>query len=420
MLAPEERHRIEAFPQAEHIPGRGLALPFGHHPVLDPNLVAGVRIGPPRDVAGREDAGHAGLEVLVHGDAAVDRQPRPFGDRNRRPHADAEHEKVALERGAVAERDHAPLDAGDGLAQVERDALLLVHLADEASDLRPHHALQRLALGRDDMDRQPAGAERGRHFQADEAGAYHHHRLRASGPRDNRLAVGKRPQVVDRRAGCPGNVQPHRLRPGGDQQRLVAVGLARLYADHLLLRIDRRHPRVQHQVDAVLRVKLTRAQRNPIVLRGPGEKVLRQVRPVARRRFVRAQHRQRPVVTRTAEHLGGRQPRAASPDDDNGLRHRPRTRWRWRRDRGSLQFFPDVGLVADQFDAPARDRIERRRTQRFAGAEAEAGVMPRTAHRVPHDQPLGQRPVIVRAVRADGEQAIALPDQDRFLRIHTS
>ena len=78
--------------------------------------VAGVRIGPARDVAGREDAGRAGLEVLVHGDAAVDRQPRPFGQRDRRPHADAEHEKVGC-RACVPslERDHASLDAGDGL-----------------------------------------------------------------------------------------------------------------------------------------------------------------------------------------------------------------------------------------------------------------------------------------------------------------
>ena len=46
--------------------------------------------------------------------------------------------------------------------------------------------------------------------------------------------------------------------------------------------------------------------------------------------------------------------------------------------------------------------------------------MPRTAHRVADDEALGERPVVVRAVRADGEQAIALPDQDRVLRIHTS
>ena len=38
--------------------------------------------------------------------------------------------------------------------------------------------------------------------------------------------------------------------------------------------------------------------------------------------------------------------------------------------------------------------------------------MPRTAHRVADDEPVGERPVIVRAVRADGEELVAAPDDD--------
>ena len=54
--------------------------------------------------------------------------------------------------------------------------------------------------------------------------------------------------------------------------------------------------------------------------------------------------------------------------------------------------------------------------QRLAGANVEAGVMPGTAHRAIRDDALGERPVIVRALRADGENLRALAHQQhRFV-----
>jgi hypothetical protein len=71
MLAPEEGHGVEAFAAAEDVARRRLALALGHDPVLDADALAAVRIGPARDVAGGEDAGGTGLEILVDGDALV-------------------------------------------------------------------------------------------------------------------------------------------------------------------------------------------------------------------------------------------------------------------------------------------------------------------------------------------------------------
>src|SRR5687767_224607 len=48
VLAPEERHSVEFLPPSEHIERRGSPLPLGNHPMLDPNVFATVRIGPPR------------------------------------------------------------------------------------------------------------------------------------------------------------------------------------------------------------------------------------------------------------------------------------------------------------------------------------------------------------------------------------
>src|SRR6267154_285330 len=59
VLAPEERHRVESLAKTEHVACRGLALTFGHHPMLNANVRAGMRVGPARDIARRVDAGNA-------------------------------------------------------------------------------------------------------------------------------------------------------------------------------------------------------------------------------------------------------------------------------------------------------------------------------------------------------------------------
>src|ERR1700736_1821073 len=55
VLAPEKRHGIESFAIAQNIFGRHLPLLLSHDPVLYPNALTGMRIGPPRNVPGRKD-----------------------------------------------------------------------------------------------------------------------------------------------------------------------------------------------------------------------------------------------------------------------------------------------------------------------------------------------------------------------------
>src|SRR5258705_38277 len=52
VLAPEKWHGVECLALPQHIARGGLALAFGHHPMLDPDILAGMRIGPARDIAG--------------------------------------------------------------------------------------------------------------------------------------------------------------------------------------------------------------------------------------------------------------------------------------------------------------------------------------------------------------------------------
>src|SRR3546814_10749932 len=70
-LAPEEGDRREAFSPAEHVACRRRTLPLGDCPMLDADIVAGLGVGPARDIACREDAGRARFEEGVDQHAAV-------------------------------------------------------------------------------------------------------------------------------------------------------------------------------------------------------------------------------------------------------------------------------------------------------------------------------------------------------------
>src|SRR5439155_4392091 len=105
------------------------------------------------------------------------------------------------------------------------------------------------------------------------------------------------------------------------------------------------------------------------------------------------------------QHVGGPESgRAAS--GDTGRRGTAAGR-RGRRWTGEL--LSNEQLAVDALDAPARDRIERRRANGVAGREAETGVMQWAANGVADDQPVREQTVIVSAVRRDGEKSIAGP-----------
>jgi hypothetical protein len=85
-----------------------------------------VRIGPTRDVAGREDPGHARLEILIHGHAAIDGEAGAFRKRETRTNSDTRHHEIRREARTVVERDRIGVDSRRPSAQVEHDTLRLV------------------------------------------------------------------------------------------------------------------------------------------------------------------------------------------------------------------------------------------------------------------------------------------------------
>ena len=89
-----------------------------------------------------------------------------------------------------------------------------------------------------------------------------------------------------------------------------------------------------------------------------------------------------------------------------------------RRIAGAASFSPHDDAVALPLHLPARDGVERRRPQRLAGAQAEAGVVPGAAHRVADDSPSAERTAVVRARGADGEDLLAAPRQQHRLLSH--
>src|SRR3546814_7823926 len=90
-------------------------------------------------------------------------------------------------------------------------------------------------------------------------------------------------------------------------------------------------------------------------------------------------------------------------DDDDRARIDARAR------RGRRRFIPlrtHEHRVAHDLRVPRRQRRERRSPQRSARAQAETGVVQRTAHLAVYHQPLAQRPAVVRAAAGDRVEAV--------------
>src|SRR5262245_62628642 len=97
VLAPEERNLGESLLLAENVARRRLTLPLGHDPMLDPQILAGMGIGPPRDVAGGKDSRRTGFKIFVHCDAAIDLETGALGQLDAGPHPNARSEEHTSE-----------------------------------------------------------------------------------------------------------------------------------------------------------------------------------------------------------------------------------------------------------------------------------------------------------------------------------
>src|SRR5262249_33891760 len=85
--------------------------------------------------------------------------------------------------------------------------------------------------------------------------------------------------------------------------------------------------------------------------------------------------------------------------------------------RVALALARDENLLIAPFHGPARDGRQRWCANRFARAQAEAGVVPRTANFVAVDESLGERAAVVRASRADREELVAAANEEHGLAV---
>ena len=357
-------------------------------------------IRPARDVARRVNVRRARLQIFVHAHAAVDLEARALGERRARPHPDADDDEIGVERLAAFQPNPHAVDRRRLLLHVKDDAVLLVQDAHELRNLGTEYPLERRAFRRSHVHLDLARAQRRRRFEPDEACAQHHGTLRAFGALDDRAGIGKRAQhEYVRRVGAR-NVEANRLGPGREQQLVERQAFAVSQTDASPPRVDRSDFGFEAKVDVVIAIELCWTQRHPLLRRIAGEIILRTVGPVVGRRIVGAHHGEAAAEALAPQHLGRRKSGGSAADDHDAV---GRGRFlRVRRSGGGLDLLAYENLAVTQFDAPACDRIERRRLDRLPGAQAEARVVPGTAHRIADQQALGERPAVVGAGSADG------------------
>src|SRR5262249_32198902 len=154
-------------------------------------------------------------------------------------------------------------------------------------------------------------------------------------------------------------------------------------------------------------VEFRRAQRKPVFGSRSGKIVLRQVWPVVWRVSVSAKHGEAAPIAAAPQHLGRRETRRSSADNDDvpGSGVSALQGGGNRRRRLRLIFYEDPSIAP--FGRPAVDRTEGGCVEWLAAAKTEAGMMPWTSYSVADDDSLGQRPAIVSAGGADGEYLLA-------------
>ena len=157
LLGPEERHGVEPLARTEHVAGGGLTLPLGNDPMLDADRLAGQPVRPSRYVAGGPYTRNVCLEIRVDSDAAVTAMPEwsasAVSGRTPMPTTT----ESAASRSPL--RKLTPLRSNEMGIEVEGDAVLLVDLTHEVSDLLAEHGLHRESFGPDDMHLQPPFAQ---------------------------------------------------------------------------------------------------------------------------------------------------------------------------------------------------------------------------------------------------------------------
>src|SRR4051794_37519824 len=150
IFRPKERHRVKVPRFAEHVAGGNLAVALGYHPMLDPDALAAVRVGPRRDVAGGVDVGCAGSQLGVDDHAILDGKPGLFRKIDAWRYADPDKNQTGIEPRAIVHDDLARTDLGEFAAEMKRRSVLPMDRENEVRQLRAQHFGHRLPFRRDD------------------------------------------------------------------------------------------------------------------------------------------------------------------------------------------------------------------------------------------------------------------------------
>ena len=117
----------------------------------------------------------------------------------------------------------------------------------------------------DDVNLDAPRAQRCRRFEADKACADDDDPLCTRGFGDQIATIVECAQIMDVRQVGARNIQVHRIGSGRDQKRIECDAAAVRQRDGPFDGIDRHDARAQPHVDLFLRVKIRRAQRNPVL-----------------------------------------------------------------------------------------------------------------------------------------------------------
>src|SRR5665213_630099 len=265
LFGPKKWDVVEGFTLAEDIMRRCLALALGDDPMFDADPLTGKSVRPACDVASREDASDAGLEIFIDDNAAINLEPRLFRQRDRRPHADPDDDEVGLKAFSAFQRHALVVYRRRCRAEVERHAVALMEIAQEIPDLWSQYFLHQDRLGPDYMDFDIPGTKRCRALETNEAGADHNRTLRHQSAGDQRAAVSQSPQVMHVWESRPGDAETDWLGSGRKQQRVIGMTAAIGEMNLSGRRVDCRHACAQVQSDFVVFIEFERSERVRLV-----------------------------------------------------------------------------------------------------------------------------------------------------------
>ena len=206
--------------------------------------------------------------------------------------------------------------------------------------------------------------------------------------------------------------QTYWLRAGGQQKPVVSYFSAVAGYDLARFGVDAGDLGIETQFDVCFAVKTVRTQRHPIFGSAAGKIVLRQVRPVDRRRGLAAHHDDAAAKIPPPQHFRRGETRRPAADDDDLVRRIGRRFAAWRL---LLAFLMNENSAVLLLDPPAGEGDRRRRTHGFAAAQVETGVMPGAADTVPDHEPFDERAVVMAAMGGNGENLAGAADQQDLL-----